>query len=311
MKTWYAKTMSEMTNVSVRTLHHYDKIGLLTPSGRRANSYRVYSEEDLSKLQRIIALKFFGFELSQIKFLLENDVDMAQHLQLQADYLEKEAKALHAASNVLQHVVSECGNGKSISWQKTLELIEVYQMSKHIEHEWVREVLNQDELAEYVQFEKSLTQRFTKEEHQQFEKNWAELVEEIKQHINEDPTSKKSIAIGKRCMKIVNQLYGREFAGLRTALWEKGMKHGKDNSEHGLSIELATWLDKAIEAYWVERIFGILNQITPNTPKHLRDDWNDLIDEMFGSYQQGVDEFMQILLADKRVSKAQREWLLA
>jgi len=51
-------------------LHHYDKIGLLKPSMRLSNGYRLYSETDLLKLQQIIALKFFGFELSQIKLLL-------------------------------------------------------------------------------------------------------------------------------------------------------------------------------------------------------------------------------------------------
>ena len=48
--------------LSVRTLHHYDKIGLLKPMLRQSNGYRLYSEEDLVKLQQIIALKFFGFE---------------------------------------------------------------------------------------------------------------------------------------------------------------------------------------------------------------------------------------------------------
>lgn len=310
MKTWYAKALSEMTNVSVRTLHHYDKIGLLKPSQRRANGYRVYSEADLSKLQRIIALKFFDFELSKIKALLESNVDVIQHLRLQADYLKQKAHALNEAGHVLDRMISECSNDKSISWQKSLELIEVYQMTKHIEHEWVREVLNQEELAQYAKFEKSLDERFTKEEHAKFEKDWAALVEEIKQHVNQDPTSKKSIALAKRCMDMVDELYGREFAGLRTALWEKGMKQGKDQGEHGLSPELAAWLDKAIEAYWLERVFTILNQVGVDTPKHLREEWQDLIDEMFGNYQQGIDEFMDQLVADKRLSKAQRDWLL-
>lgn len=69
MKQWYIKQLSEMTKVSVRTLHHYDNIGLLKPSARLKNGYRLYTEADLLKLQQIIALKFFGFKLSQIKHL--------------------------------------------------------------------------------------------------------------------------------------------------------------------------------------------------------------------------------------------------
>lgn len=67
MKTWYAKELSKLANVTVRTLHYYDKIDLLKPSIRLENKYRLYSESDLAKLQQIIALKFFGFELNQIK----------------------------------------------------------------------------------------------------------------------------------------------------------------------------------------------------------------------------------------------------
>ncbi len=63
MTQWYAKELSNLTQVSVRTLHHYDQIGLLKPSLRQSNNYRLYSEKDLLKLQQIIALKFFGFEL--------------------------------------------------------------------------------------------------------------------------------------------------------------------------------------------------------------------------------------------------------
>lgn len=310
MKTWYAKALSEMTHVSVRTLHHYDKIGLLKPSQRLANGYRVYSEADLFKLQRVIALKFFGFELSKIKVLLDSHADMSQHLRLQADYLKQEARALNEASHILDRVIAECGDNKSISWEKSLELIEVYQMTKHIEHEWVREVLNQDELAEYAKFEKNLNERLTQEEQKQFEKDWSMLLDEAKKLLKEDPESKKAVALAKRFMDMVDEIYGREFAGLRTALWEKGMKQGKDQGENGLSPELASWLDKAIGAYWFERVFAILNQAGSNAPRHLRDDWQNLVNEMFGNYDTGLEEFMSQLMADERLSQEQRNWLL-
>jgi len=51
MKQWYANELSKLIQVSVRTLHHYDKIGLLKPELRLSNGYRVYSEKDLLKLQ--------------------------------------------------------------------------------------------------------------------------------------------------------------------------------------------------------------------------------------------------------------------
>ena len=47
MTQWYVNELSKLTKVTVRTLHHYDKIGLLKPSLRRSNGYRLYSEADL------------------------------------------------------------------------------------------------------------------------------------------------------------------------------------------------------------------------------------------------------------------------
>ena len=79
MTHWYVKTLSKLTGVSVQTLHHYDHIGLLKPSVRLTNGYRLYSERDLLKLQQIIALKFFGFGLSQIKTLLTGNVETLGH----------------------------------------------------------------------------------------------------------------------------------------------------------------------------------------------------------------------------------------
>ena len=69
MNTLYVKELSRLTKVTIRTLHYYDKIGLLKASDRLANGYRVYSEKDLRKLEKIIALKFFGFTLARIKQL--------------------------------------------------------------------------------------------------------------------------------------------------------------------------------------------------------------------------------------------------
>ena len=69
--------------MSVRTLHYYDKIDLLKPSLRLTNGYRLYSDKDLLKIQQIIALKFFGFELSQIKLLLVKQDDIVENLVMQ------------------------------------------------------------------------------------------------------------------------------------------------------------------------------------------------------------------------------------
>ena len=92
MKQWHTKEFGKLAQVSVRTLHHYDRIGLLKPSLRQSNNYRLYSETDLLRLQQIIALKFFGFELSQIKCLLNTHDDILENLTMQSKFLQEKAK---------------------------------------------------------------------------------------------------------------------------------------------------------------------------------------------------------------------------
>jgi DNA-binding transcriptional MerR regulator len=64
--------VAKATGLTVRTLHHYDAIGLLRPAERSAAGYRLYGEEDLRRLYRIIALRGMGFPLETIGRALEN-----------------------------------------------------------------------------------------------------------------------------------------------------------------------------------------------------------------------------------------------
>jgi DNA-binding transcriptional MerR regulator len=102
MAEWYIKDLGKLTGVSVQTLHHYDRIDLLKPSLRLSNGYRVYSEKDLLRLQQIIALKFFGFELSQIKALLAGCAGAIEHFSVQAKLLEQKAMTMLDAVNALK-----------------------------------------------------------------------------------------------------------------------------------------------------------------------------------------------------------------
>ncbi|HYO90677.1 MAG TPA: MerR family transcriptional regulator, partial [Pyrinomonadaceae bacterium] len=81
---YLAQEFAERAGVTVRTLHHYDRTGLLKPSGYTAAGYRLYGEKDLARLQQIVTLKFIGFSLRQIKELLEQrEFDLTATLRLQ------------------------------------------------------------------------------------------------------------------------------------------------------------------------------------------------------------------------------------
>ncbi|WP_151525778.1 MerR family transcriptional regulator [Serinicoccus kebangsaanensis] len=77
--------VAEQVGVSVRTLHHYDEIGLVVPSERSFAGYRLYTEDDLMRLQHVVVYRRLGFGLDQVAELLEQDADVVEHLRRQRD----------------------------------------------------------------------------------------------------------------------------------------------------------------------------------------------------------------------------------
>jgi MerR family transcriptional regulator, thiopeptide resistance regulator len=74
--------VAALAGVTVRTLHHYDRIGLLSPSGRTSAGYRQYSPADLDRLHQVLLYRELGFSLEDVAALLD-DADPVEHLRRQ------------------------------------------------------------------------------------------------------------------------------------------------------------------------------------------------------------------------------------
>ena len=72
MKAYTVSQLAKMAGVSVRTLHHYDHIGLLKPSRRTEAGYRLYERQDLLRLQQILFFKELDLPLSEIRGILDD-----------------------------------------------------------------------------------------------------------------------------------------------------------------------------------------------------------------------------------------------
>ena len=99
------KEAARLSGVSVKTLHHYDKIGLLVPHKSEAG-YRLYSEADLERLQVILYYKYLGFSLGKIAELLGQDWQgLLPHLTNQLNYLQQERERLDTLISTLQQTI--------------------------------------------------------------------------------------------------------------------------------------------------------------------------------------------------------------
>jgi len=83
MTTWTVGQVADLLGVTVRTLHHYDEIGLLSPRERSRAGYRLYTDEDLTRLQQVVVYRRLEMPLDEIATLLDGGEDAADHLRRQ------------------------------------------------------------------------------------------------------------------------------------------------------------------------------------------------------------------------------------
>ena len=310
MAEWFVKDLCALTGVSVQTLHHYDRIDLLKPSLRLTNGYRVYSEKDLLKLQQIIALKFFGFELLQIKSLLTGHEGALEHLSAQALVLEQKASDLIEASKALKSLISDVKDDKSIPWEIIIQSIEVYRMTQQLEHSWVKDIFTPDELKQFAAFESEFKAHSTPEQKSAFEHNWNSLVEDVKHNLSKDPRSEIGIQLGEKCMLWVNGVYGKKYAHLRTKKFEKGFGEGKGLDDVGLTPKMVSWLEIAMDSYWQHRIYGILARVGTMSSSDVLNLWNEVLDDMYGDNAERMKTVLDdITLKDAKLGEDLKTWL--
>ena len=121
--------LARRTKLTVRTLHHYDEIGLLVPERRTPSGHRLYGFDELERLQRILSLRQLGFSLEEIRGCLDSsDFTLLEVLELHAarlrGRLEHERRLLHR----LEAIASQLRAAERLSTEDLIQTIEVTTM---------------------------------------------------------------------------------------------------------------------------------------------------------------------------------------
>ncbi|WP_303785604.1 MerR family transcriptional regulator [Azovibrio restrictus] len=123
--------LARQVGLTVRTLHHYDEIGLVRPSGRSPAGYRLYSDTDVQRLHAVLALRQLGFGLARIGGMLDAGqapLDGLIEAQLEAvDQDLANARALRSQLVVLRNVLRRGGLPETRQLLATLNLMKTYQ----------------------------------------------------------------------------------------------------------------------------------------------------------------------------------------
>ena len=119
---------AELAGVTVRALHHYDRIGLLKPQ-RSASGTRLYSLADMERLEQIAALKFLGIPLREIKLLLKHGpLTLTDSLHMQREALTEKRKLIDRAMVAIEAAEKDIRAGQTTDASILRKIIEVIDM---------------------------------------------------------------------------------------------------------------------------------------------------------------------------------------
>lgn len=285
MAQWRVKEISDLSDISVRMLRHYDKIGLLKPSMRSSNGYRWYSEQDLARLQQIIALKFFGFGLVQIKTMLQQPPEIYEHLNTQQRMLADQTERLKQVQDALA-IVLEQGKASagSLNWNNLITLIERYRMVDKLKDTWA-DTLSEKEKDNYIKSKRAYPKEVT---------DWEESIKAMNSGQlgdPEGPDGQKVIDTFLQILKIQSKVnYGAKMETLMTKEdAAEMMKNIQKRISQGipLSPEGSKWYARAMNAHKLRRWNSLYQNITENLDvdpeseigKNLAQQWRDVVAE--------------------------------
>lgn len=159
--------VAKLAHISVRTLHHYDEIGLLKPSRRTESGYRLYTNEDLVKLQQILFYKELGFRLDEIKDLMDNpDFDRYEALLEQRRMISQQVSRLQAMLHLVDKTIASINGGVNMNKEEMFEVFGDFDPTEYqeeVKERWGHTEAYQESMRRTKGYSKADWQRFNEE----------------------------------------------------------------------------------------------------------------------------------------------------
>lgn len=132
-----AGVFAKKAGVSIRTIRFYDKENLLKPSSYSEAGYRLYTDEDFARLQKILTLKFLGFSLSEIKDTFNHDqVSFKSSLEIQKEIIYNKINHMNLVAKAISEAEKMVREDEKLNWDKVINIISVINTEKDILHQY-------------------------------------------------------------------------------------------------------------------------------------------------------------------------------
>jgi DNA-binding transcriptional MerR regulator len=203
---WYrASEFAELTGVTVRALHHYDRLGLLRPARRTRAGYRLYADRDVARLEQIVALKFIGLSLKEIKTVLEGEaLDLATTLRLQREIISRKRGHLDRAIAAIERAERMIGAQGEAPLDAFKQIIEVINMEN--DTNWMMQYYSEAARKKIEERAKD----WTPEKQAKAQADWAALFKDVEAAMAEgvDPASERAQQLATRWDDLIRGFTG-------------------------------------------------------------------------------------------------------
>ncbi|HVY29094.1 MAG TPA: MerR family transcriptional regulator [Polyangiaceae bacterium] len=238
---YQVKEVAALANVSVRTLHHYDAIGLLEPSGRTEAGYRLYGDADLLRLQQILLGRELGLSLEAIRRSLDDPkFDRRQALLLQRAELEARSaqtaamlRAVDAALALLDDAGALSSTTGEIDMKQLFEGFDPREHEAETEERWGNTEAFRESQRRTAQYTKEDWQRFAAEQSAIYAEAFAALSQ------GKPPGDARALAVAERHRACIDRWFypcNHEMHRGLADLYEQDARFAASIDRHGAGL---------------------------------------------------------------------------
>lgn len=221
---WKVGQLADLTGLTVRTLHHYDHIELVHPSGRTASGHRLYQAADVQRLYQVLALRQLGLSLDAVASVVSGATSMTQVLAAHQSYLEQQLSAMRRLRAQVATLVTAVEESPRVSVEDFLELIR----RVIVVDETVKRYFSEAQLADLAE----RRERLGEEAIADVESGWRDLLPRVTAAVEAgmDPAAPQAQVLAEQWMALLEQFHGGD-DGLREGLYRMQAENA-DQIEH-------------------------------------------------------------------------------
>ena len=226
--------LARTAGTTVRTLHHYEQVGLLAPT-RDPSGHRLYTKRDVRRLGKIKLLRGLGLSLSDIATIIDGSgMSLVRIIRLHKARLEAQKIELGSLLLRLDAVESRLGRGDRVGTDELFSLMEAMTMfEKHYTPEQLDELRKRRE---------TLGQEAVR----QGQKDWEDLIAQVRSAVEEEtpPESDRGRALAARWSNLIEQFTGGD-SGIRESLQKAYAAEPQSWEQVGIDPSMPEWIGRA------------------------------------------------------------------